>query len=278
MTGPAASAWGTIPHGAGGGPREPAEPEAADLRARLIDEATYELERHEPQFSARSVVSRGQIKAFYVLLAIAIPALALAPAWGAMILTGLVALGYLANVIFRVWLFWMAADPRPQPSSAVKSSTSPQELPLYSVIVPLYREANVVPQLAEALAALDYPRARLEVALAVEEDDAETCDAAAREAAARNFTVLRVPRGAPRTKPRACNYALRFCQGEFLVIYDAEDRPEPDQLRKAVVAFRASAPAVACLQARLNFFNARENWITRGIMAQTPQEFRPVAA
>lgn len=269
MAGQSASVGGTIPHAAGGAPwaqkaANPAEHDLSEseLRARLIDLATFELERHEPQFSARTVVSRGQIKALYALLAMALPVMIAAPALAALIVTAIVAFGYLANVVFRVWLFWMAADPRPQPPATLSSEPG-AELPLYSVIVPLYREANVVPQLAEALAALDYPTERLQIALAVEEDDVETCAAAAREAAARSFTVLRVPRGAPRTKPRACNYALRFCRGEFLVIYDAEDRPEPDQLRKAVEAFRASPPDVACLQARLNFFNARENWITR---------------
>jgi cellulose synthase/poly-beta-1,6-N-acetylglucosamine synthase-like glycosyltransferase len=67
----------------------------------------------------------------------------------------------------------------------------------------------------------------------------------------------------PRTKPKACNYALPFARGEFLVIFDAEDRPESDQLRKAVAAFRSLPDEVACLQARLNFYNADENWLTR---------------
>ena len=62
------------------------------------------------------------------------------------------------------------------------------------------------------------------------------------------------------------------------MIYDAEDRPEADQLLKAVAAFRASPRSLACLQARLNFYNADHNWLTRGIMAQTPQERITLAA
>ena len=77
------------------------------------------------------------------------------------------------------------------------------------------------------------------------------------------FVVLAVPPGLPRTKPKAANYALQLLSGEFMVIYDAEDRPEPDQLLKAVAAFRAAPESVACLQARLNFYNARETWLTR---------------
>jgi cellulose synthase/poly-beta-1,6-N-acetylglucosamine synthase-like glycosyltransferase len=129
----------------------------------------------------------------------------------------------------------------------------------------------VLPQLAEALRALAYPHELLDAKFVVEEDDSETLAAATRLSTDGFFDVIVVPRGAPQTKPRACNYALQFARGEYLVIFDAEDRPEPDQIKKAVEAFRSGPPNVACLQARLNFFNARECWITRGIMALTPQ-------
>jgi len=72
-----------------------------------------------------------------------------------------------------------------------------------------------------------------------------------------------VPVGNPQTKPRACNSGLAVARGEFLVIYDAEDRPDPDQLLKAVAAFRKVGPKVACLQAKLNYFNPRQNVLTR---------------
>ena len=93
-----------------------------------------------------------------------------------------------------------------------------------------------------------------------------------------SFEVVCVPDHGPRTKPKAANYALQFARGEYLVIYDAEDRPEPDQLLKAVAAFRAGPRTLACVQARLNFYNADHNWLTRGIMAQTPQERIPLCA
>jgi cellulose synthase/poly-beta-1,6-N-acetylglucosamine synthase-like glycosyltransferase len=239
------------------------DPADNDLAATLIDVATFDLERNEPQFSARTVISDGQAKALYAMLGATFVFMLGAPALGTMILTGIVAAGYLANAVFRGWLFWVAADRQPERSPLIALPAREAEPPLYSIIVPLYREANVVSQLAEALAALDYPVQRLDVILVVEEDDGETCAAARRAGLARNFKVLRVPRGEPRTKPRACNYALRFCRGEFLVVYDAEDRPESDQLRKALWSFRSSPMEVACLQARLNFFNARENWLTR---------------
>ncbi|HCM84331.1 MAG TPA: glycosyltransferase, partial [Rhodospirillaceae bacterium] len=72
-----------------------------------------------------------------------------------------------------------------------------------------------------------------------------------------------VPESHPQTKPKACNYALPFARGEYLVIYDAEDKPEPDQLKKTLLSFQRAPENTICIQARLNYFNARENWLTR---------------
>ncbi|MFH1023352.1 MAG: glycosyltransferase [Planctomycetota bacterium] len=139
-----------------------------------------------------------------------------------------------------------------------------ETLPVYTVLVPLYHEGNVVPSLLRALERIDYPRDRLDVKLLLESDDPETAEALARQEIPAGIGIVVVPPGVPGTKPRACNEGLALARGEFLVIYDAEDRPEPDQLKKAVAAFRSLPPAVACLQARLNFYNAFDNLLTRG--------------
>ena len=134
--------------------------------------------------------------------------------------------------------------------------------PLYTVLLPVYREAGMLPGLVQAMAALDYPRDRLEVILLVETDDDAT-RAAAMRLDAPGWRVLLVPPGEPRTKPRACNVGLAEARGTFLVVFDAEDRPEPGQLKLAVQAFRRLPDSVACLQARLNFYNSSDNLLTR---------------
>ena len=116
----------------------------------------------------------------------------------------------------------------------------------------------------------DYPAAKLDIKLILEADDAATIKAAKSCSLDGRFEILAVPPSFLRTKPKACNYALRFVRGSHVVIYDAEDEPEPDQLKKAVVAFR-QATDVAVLQARLNVYNVHDNWLTRGLMAQTPE-------
>jgi cellulose synthase/poly-beta-1,6-N-acetylglucosamine synthase-like glycosyltransferase len=138
-----------------------------------------------------------------------------------------------------------------------------RDLPVYSILVPMYKEPAVLPILAAALRRMDYPRSKLDIKLVLEAGDSETVDAAKALALEASFEIVRVPHSLPKTKPKACNYAIQFARGEYLTIYDAEDKPEPDQLKKAIVAFRKSGANTACIQARLNYFNAEENWLTR---------------
>jgi len=137
------------------------------------------------------------------------------------------------------------------------------ELPLYTILVPLYHEAAVVPKLVGSLARLDYPQSKLDVRLITEEDDDETRTAIAALRLPANFKTLVVPDAQPKTKPKACNYALLQAEGRYVVIYDAEDQPEPDQLKKVVVAFRKARPEVVCIQCKLNYFNRTQNLLTR---------------
>lgn len=148
-------------------------------------------------------------------------------------------------------------------------------LPRYAVLVPLYDEAEVLPHLVFGLSRLDYPRERLDVLLVLESRDEKTRRAAARLALPSHMRVVVVPQGGPRTKPKALNYALTFTDADLVVVYDAEDRPEPGQLRAAVREFSEGGSDLACVQARLNVYNPYRSFFTRGIMAQTPVDLKP---
>lgn len=137
------------------------------------------------------------------------------------------------------------------------------DLPIYTVLAPLFHEGVFAPELVRQLLNLDYPADRLEVLLLVEDEDNETRDTLEQCALPSHIHVLTVPDGLPRTKPRALNVGLAYATGEFIVVYDVEDRPEPDQLRKAVAMFRALPRRVVCLQARLNYFNRHQSLLTR---------------
>ncbi|MGQ9661814.1 MAG: glycosyltransferase [Kiritimatiellia bacterium] len=134
-----------------------------------------------------------------------------------------------------------------------------EDLPVYSVLVPLFREPEVVPALFAALRSLDYPAHKLDIQLLVEPHDTATIAALQQCGLADNMRITEAPRGLPQTKPRACNAGLENARGELLVIFDAEDRPEPDQLKKAVAAYRKMPPEVVCLQARLDHYNSMQS-------------------
>jgi hypothetical protein len=136
-------------------------------------------------------------------------------------------------------------------------------LPVYSIIIALYREAKSVDGLLRAIELLDYPREKLDVIIAVEADDHGTRAALAAHAHRLPLTVVLVPRFGPRTKPKALNVVLPLARGTFSVVYDAEDRPESDQLRRALRAFRAGGKRLACVQARLCIDNSADSWIAQ---------------
>ena len=107
--------------------------------------------------------------------------------------------------------------------------------------------------------------------LVIEADDDETRRAIANLQLGPPFEIITAPAIGPRTKPKALNVALPFARGSFTVVYDAEDVPEPDQLRRAVAAFRSAGHRLACVQASLTIDNTADNWLARGMLAQTPQ-------
>jgi hypothetical protein len=119
-----------------------------------------------------------------------------------------------------------------------------------------------VPRLLPALCALDYPEDKLDLKLLLEASDRETIAAVERHPLARRFDVVVVPRVGPLTKPKALDVGLGLARGDLVTIYDAEDRPEADQLRRAAETFAAGGAALACVQARLATDHAGDTWVT----------------
>lgn len=135
--------------------------------------------------------------------------------------------------------------------SHIASPLADKDLPAYTIIAPLYREAAVAAELVANLARLDYPRDRLQVLIVLEAKDHETQAAFGALDLPAGFQVLIAPPGSPQTKPRACNIALDRAHGDLVVIYDAEDAPHPGQLREAAARFAQADADLACLQAPL---------------------------
>jgi cellulose synthase/poly-beta-1,6-N-acetylglucosamine synthase-like glycosyltransferase len=169
-------------------------------------------------------------------------------------------------MLLRIHLFRLALNGRGVVRiSDEKARAEPDDsFPSYSVLVPAFREPEVCERLVRNLRRLDYPSDRIEILLLLEEDDTETVEAArAAVGDAEDVRIVLVPDRRPRTKPKALNFGLTVSRGSIVTIFDAEDRPDPLQLRKAAMALGAAPPEVACVQAQLGFFNPNQNLITK---------------
>lgn len=228
--------------------------------------------------NAARLVSHGQVMAGLLLvLAIIAGGIALGLRGFLEVVAAAVITFYLLFIGIKLRVSWASAKsrvPRYRHPSA-----SDQDLPRYTVLVPVYREENVMAPLVKALSSIHYPPNKLEVIILLEPDDAETLAALNGIKLPDNFRPLIVPASGPRTKPKACNVGYQHSSGEMLVIFDAEDRPDPDQLLRAVGAFRALSyrnPDVGCVQAQLAFWNPRESWISSFYWAEYVVHFQTV--
>ncbi|MBS8227053.1 glycosyltransferase [Vannielia litorea] len=149
-------------------------------------------------------------------------------------------------------------------------------LPVVSVMVPLFREEHIASHLVRRLSRLTYPKELLDVCLVMEASDDTTRLTLSRTHLPPWIRVITVPRGAVQTKPRALNYALEFCRGSIVGVWDAEDAPDPDQIHKVVQRFHERPPKVACLQGALDFYNAGTNWLSRCFAVEYASWFRVV--
>jgi len=236
-------------------------------RADRIDQAVHGLFRQKPVSSAGGVmVWTWQLVAAAVATGLIIGGFAALPDSTISALTGVVALPFLCVTLLRVVSLREVIVPSRQEGHGQARRLPPltdQQVPVYSVLVPLFREANVLAGLVRSLCALDYPRAKLDILLVLEAADIDTQAAVLGLQLPPGFRTVIVPGGQPQTKPKALNYALQFARGDYIVVYDAEDRPQPDQLRRALEAFRRHPPHLGCVQAQLNIYNPRTSWFTR---------------
>lgn len=147
--------------------------------------------------------------------------------------------------------------------SSIANKELSEQLPMYSILLPVYNEPSVVLQLIKAIADMHYPKERLDVKLLIEETDHSTLMALEDVILPRYFQIISIPDAIPRTKPKAMNYAMHFVRGDYLTVYDAEDIPEPKQLRLALLKFQELKEDYAVIQAMLLSYNREENWLTQ---------------
>ena len=223
-----------------------------------------------PAFSAYKTLTRGQVVVLSTILLGCGLGLALYGLKAIMVIIAIMTLLYLGSLLLD-FLLSMRALNRPveeQIDDEIVYALADADWPRYTILCPLYHETIVVPQFVQAMQALDYPTDRLQILLLTEEDDLQTRKVLQAMRLPGHFSIVTVPDGQPRTKPRACNFGLLQATGEYVVIYDAEDLPHPLQLKKAVLTFANHDSDLACVQAKLNYYNTNQNLLTRWFSAE----------
>ena len=175
---------------------------------------------------------------------------------------------YFSDLLFNFFLIFRSFSKSPEIQITDEEIAENDEWPTYTIFCPLYKEWEVLPQFVTAMSRLDYPKEKLQVLLLLEEDDEETVKRAKAYKLPAYFQVVVVPHSMPKTKPKALNYGLTYATGEYAVVYDAEDIPDPKQLKKAILAFKKADDRTVCIQAKLNFYNPHQNILTRVFTAE----------
>lgn len=241
----------------------------SEYQQRALDRAINGLRADDPLRSAAIPVMGWQRAALWVMLAVVVVFAIWKPMGTAIVLIGLCTLAYVVTMVDRVLIFRQGLACRAIVVSDEEArATTDSELPSYTILVPAYDEPEVVGDLLGAMARLDYPAEKLQILLLLEADDDVTIAAARSVITTGTISILLVPPGGPRTKPKACNYGLEFATGDIITIYDAEDLPEPLQLRRVAVAFRTLPDNIACVQAKLAYHNGRQNLLTGWFTAE----------
>jgi cellulose synthase/poly-beta-1,6-N-acetylglucosamine synthase-like glycosyltransferase len=188
----------------------------------------------------------------------------------AQIIFGTLSVLYLLDAIFNIFLVYRTI----RGGSEMKFTDEElfqlkdHNLPIYTILCPLYKEAHMLAPFLKGIAEIQWPAEKLDVLLLLEEDDRESIETISSMQLPSYVRTLVVPNSQPKTKPKACNYGLVYAKGEYVVIFDAEDIPDPMQLKKAYLGFQKADRNVVCLQAKLNYHNSNQNLLTRFFTAE----------
>lgn len=224
------------------------------------ENARFALFKKAPNLSAQKLFSKLTLPVSFLLLCFAVAGFASNPQTATLVFTCFMNVLFFGTISFKLISFLQSYGR----SEAQKSlQMGDADLPIYTILVPLYREKETIANLINAIDAFDYPKSKLDVKLVVETDDKETIQIIKNLCPPAYFEIIRTPFSLPRTKPKACNYALQYARGEFVTVYDAEDIPNKYQLKTVLQKFAQGEAQLACVQARLNYYNYDDSQITR---------------
>jgi cellulose synthase/poly-beta-1,6-N-acetylglucosamine synthase-like glycosyltransferase len=235
------------------------------IGVKYVKSAVFELLNRDPNSSALVTFTPQQLIAIFVFIALLAVGFVYSFKITSIVVNVVLSSFFLVAIVFKLFLALVGS--RFELHQAVTKEEVRQvvddELPVYTIHLPVYKEDKLIKKLIWNLQSIDYPREKLDIKLLIEEDDDKTLNAVRNLDFPAIFEVLVVPFHMPKTKPKACNYGLHFSRGKYLTIYDAEDIPDTDQLKKVVALFNKIPENYICVQSALNYFNRNENFLTR---------------
>jgi len=230
----------------------------------LEEDSKLSLWQQSPESSAMVTASPVTKKLLCIFLIIAVCLIAIFPLQSSMLFVAFCSISYFVSMLVKMLIFTQGCKQNRRVEwDEVLNKLDDASLPVYTILVPMYKEAESLANLLSAIQDIDYPPEKMDIKLVLEADDYETLNMALKLKPNHNFEIIRVPYSKLRTKPKACNYALRFARGEYVTVFDADDIPDKLQLKKSIATFRSRPDDIVCLQARLNYYNADYNWLTR---------------
>jgi cellulose synthase/poly-beta-1,6-N-acetylglucosamine synthase-like glycosyltransferase len=235
------------------------------LGEKYVKSAVFDLLKRDPKSSASTTFTNPQLISLFVLIAIVAVGLVLNFKNTSIIINVIISFIFLIAICFKLFLALVGSrfELHQAVSKVDVRNIVDDELPVYTIFLPVYKEDKLIKKLIWNLQSIDYPREKLDIKLLIEEDDDKTLQAVRDLDFPGVFEVVVVPFHMPKTKPKACNYGLHFSRGEYLTIYDAEDIPDSDQLKKVIALFGKLPSNYICVQSALNYFNRNENFLTR---------------
>ncbi|MBW4890897.1 glycosyltransferase [Mucilaginibacter sp. HMF5004] len=235
------------------------------LGENYVKSAVFALRQSDPANSASTTFTTQQLVFLFAGFALTVFFLFYNFIPVSIVLNVVVSSFFLISIVFKLFLALLGS--RFEMHQAVTReevrNVVDDDLPIYTIQLPVYKEDKLIKKLIWNLQSLDYPREKLDIKLLIEEDDSKTLNAVKDLNFPAIFDVVIVPFHMPKTKPKACNYGLYFSRGKYLTIYDAEDIPDTDQLKKVITLFEKLPAHYICIQCALNYFNRNENFLTR---------------
>lgn len=231
----------------------------------LVNDSVYSLMKKDPESSGHVTFTDPQLIFIFAAIAVIFVLLFVFTTPTIIILNILASFGFLGSILFKLYLALRGSQSELHDDVSIEElgRVTDAEVPVYTILLPVYKEDKLIRKLIWNLRGLNYPKDKLDVKLLIEEDDDKTLNAVRSLDFPANFEVIVIPFMMPKTKPKACNYSITFCRGELLAIYDAEDIPDTWQLKKAYLMFRKLPKEFVVVQGALNYFNRNENLLTR---------------